>query len=371
MEAGELLKQIDALGANQYYGVPDSQLSALCDTIYSKYGVSGKHMVAANEGNAVGLAAGHYLATGRPAMVYLQNSGIGNIVNPVCSLLNDDVYAIPCIFVVGWRGEPGVHDEPQHVFQGKNTPALLKDIGIEWFIIDKETTNAQLAEQCGAFKKILEKGASVAFVVKKGSLSGEKVEYQNGNAMLREQVIKEVTAVSGEDVIVSTTGKTSRELFELRETHEKDFLTVGSMGHSSSIALAIAQSKPETKVWCIDGDGAAIMHMGAMAVIGAARPKNMVHIVINNAAHESVGGMPTAAGSVDLVSIAKACGYGHVISVDDVPQLKFALTTAKKANGLTFIEAKAAIGSRADLGRPSTTPQQNKQAFMDFLKEKK
>lgn len=364
---------IKALGADFYTGVPDSQLKALCNYLMKTYGANGKHhIIAANEGNCTAIAAGYHLATGKVPVVYMQNSGEGNIINPVASLLNDKVYAIPAIFVVGWRGEPGVHDEPQHIYQGEVTVKLLEDMDIAVSILSKETTEAELATKMEDFRAILAQGKQVAFVVQKGALSfDEKVTYKNQYTMLREDIIRHIAAATGEDSIVSTTGKASRELFELREAngqpHGYDFLTVGSMGHSSSIALGIALQKPEKKIWIVDGDGAALMHMGSMAVLGARKPANIVHIVINNGAHETVGGQPTAMADVDLVAIAKGCGYPNAVSVDNFADLDSALAAAKEKNELSFIEVKCAIGARENLGRPTTTAQQNKVSFMEFL----
>ena len=366
---------IAAVNADFYTGVPDSQLKALCDCLIDTRGLDPRrHIIAANEGNAVGLAAGYHLATGKTAAVYLQNSGEGNIINPVASLCNDKVYGIPVIFVVGWRGEPGVHDEPQHVYQGAVTLKLLEDMDIASFVVGRETGETELAAQMERFRGLLAGGKQVAFVVRKGALTYDGgAGDQNGCAMRREEIIRRVLAVSGDDPIVSTTGKASRELFELREAagrgHERDFLTVGSMGHSSSIALGIALQKPEKKVWVIDGDGAALMHMGAMAVIGASAPKNIVHIVINNGAHESVGGQPTAAAKIDLTAVARGCGYPSAVSVDSFDELERALREAKVMEGLTWIEVKCAIGARGDLGRPTTTAMENKRRFMGFLAE--
>ena len=353
-----------------YTGVPDSQLKSLCNYLIDTFSVSDKHIIAANEGNAVGIAAGYYLATGKTPVVYLQNSGIGNIVNPVASLLNNKVYGIPCIFIIGWRGEPGVHDEPQHIFQGEVTLKLLEDLDIASFIIDKDTTEADIKRHMEeVFSPLIASGKSVAFVVKKGALDFDgKVKYRNNNSMLRERIIEHIVDVADKDIIVSTTGKASRELFEIREarhqSHEYDFLTVGSMGHSSSIALGIAMNRPDRRVWCIDGDGAVLMHMGAMALIGANKPKNMIHVVINNSAHESVGGMPTIASAIDLKKIADGCGYPFCETVNNYDELDDALEEAKNINTLAFIEARAAIGARNNLGRPTTSPTENKEAFM-------
>ena len=367
-------KLIEIIGADFYTGVPDSQLKALCNYLMDTYGIDKKHhVIAANEGNCTALAAGYHLATGRVPVVYMQNSGEGNIINPVASLLNDKVYAIPMIFIVGWRGEPGIHDEPQHIYQGEVTVKLLEDMDIATFIIGKETTDDEVKAAMENFKAILAKGKQVAFIIRKGALTdAPKVEYKNDNTMVREEIIRHIVKVSGEDPIVSTTGKASRELFEIREangqSHKYDFLTVGSMGHSSSIALGVAINKPDKKIWCIDGDGAVLMHMGSMAVLGANKPSNFVHIVINNAAHETVGGMPTVAGLIDIVGVAKACGYPSAVSVDSFETLDAELEKAKAAAELSLIEVKCSIGARDDLGRPTTTAIENKENYMKYLK---
>ena len=360
---------VKIIGADFYTGVPDSQLKALCNYLMNTYGIDqNHHIIAANEGNCTALAAGYHLATGKVAVVYMQNSGEGNIINPVASLLNDKVYAIPMIFIVGWRGEPGVHDEPQHIYQGEVTVKLLEDMDIKTFVISKDTTEDELTSVMNDFNAVLKNGKQVAFVIRKGALTdAPKVEYKNDNTMMREEIIRHIVKVSGEDPIVSTTGKASRELFEIREangqSHKYDFLTVGSMGHTSSIALGIAINKPDQRIWCIDGDGAVLMHMGSMAVLGANKPKNMVHIVINNGAHETVGGMPTVASQIDIVAIAKACGYPNAVCVDNFDDLDKALEDAKSRNELSLIEVKCSIGARDDLGRPTTTALENKQNF--------
>ena len=367
-------KLVEIIGSDFYTGVPDSQLKALCNFLMDRYGIDPHHhVIAANEGNCTALAAGYHLATGKVPVVYMQNSGEGNIINPVASLLNDKVYAIPVVFIIGWRGEPGIHDEPQHIYQGEVTIKLLDDMGIDSFIIGKDTTDEEAAEAMERFNGILAEGKDVAFVIRKGALTdAPKVEYKNDNVMVREDIIKHIVKISGEDPIVSTTGKASRELFETREangqSHKYDFLTVGSMGHSSSIALGVAVNKPGQKIWCIDGDGAVLMHMGSMAVVGANRPSNLVHVVINNAAHETVGGMPTVAGTTDLVAVAKACGYPYAVSVDNFDDLDKELAAAKERNELSLIEVKCSIGAREDLGRPTTTALENKQNFMEYLK---
>lgn len=367
MDVDALVKE---LNSDFYTGVPDSQLRELCDYLMDHFGGSEQHIIAANEGNSTALAAGYYLATGKVPVVYMQNSGIGNIINPVASLLNERVYGIPCIFIIGWRGEPGVHDEPQHIFQGEISRKLLEDIGLHTIILDADT---QLEKETADVRHILEQGKCVAFLVRKNTLSYDKrTLYKNAYEMTRESVIEHIVDVAGQDVVVSTTGKASRELFEIRERkgqgHQFDFLTVGSMGHSSSIALGIALNKRNTKIWCIDGDGAVLMHMGSMAVIGSRCPENLVHIVINNEAHETVGGMPTAACTINLRKIAEGCGYPYTSSVETYGELDEQLSLSKKRKALSFVEVKCAIGSRTDLGRPTTTARENKEAFTEYLR---
>ena len=365
---------VKALDADFFTGVPDSQLKALCNYLISTYGIDAKHhVIAANEGNCTGIAAGYHLATGKVPVVYMQNSGEGNIINPVASLMNDKVYGIPCIFVVGWRGEPGVHDEPQHIYQGEVTVKLLEDMDVKTYIISKETTEEELESVMVDFNALLANGKQVAFVVRKGALEFDgKVEYKNDNKMVREDIIKHIVDATGEDPIVSTTGKASRELFEIREAnnqgHQYDFLTVGSMGHSSSIAFGIASQKPDKKIWIIDGDGAVLMHMGSLALMGANAPKNVVHIIINNGAHETVGGQPTVAANIDFGNLAKSLGYTCVISnINTFEELDNALQSAKNATELTLIEVKCSIGARDDLGRPTTTAKENKENFMKYI----
>lgn len=363
-----------SLCADFYTGVPDSLLKTFCDCLADRYGFSERHIVAANEGNAVGLAAGYYMATGKIPVIYLQNSGIGNIINPTASLLHEKVYGIPCIFVVGWRGEPGVHDEPQHIFQGEVTIPLLKTMDIEVMIVDADTSPEAVRQKRLAYAESFQAGKSLAFVIKKGTFTySNKIAYKNQNQMMRETIIEQIVSAAGEDILVSTTGKASRELFEIRERngqgHERDFLTVGSMGHSSSIALSIALQKKDRRIWCIDGDGAALMHMGAMAVIGQYGPSNLIHVVINNGAHETVGGIPTAAGnpSIDLAAVARACGYPNVFCVKNEKELTAALKKLHDAKELCFVEIKSAIGARSDLGRPTTGARENVMAFMHTL----
>ncbi|WP_296012975.1 phosphonopyruvate decarboxylase [uncultured Treponema sp.] len=370
----ELLKN----GTDFFAGVPDSLLKSFCAYVTDNAPAE-KHIISANEGSATALASGYHFATGKIPLIYMQNSGEGNMINPLLSLVDPDVYSVPLLIFIGWRGEPGVHDEPQHVKQGKVTCALLDAMQIPYEILteDESKLSAQLKK---AYDYMKTNSAPYAFVIRKGTF--EEYTLKNNipvNAeMKREQAIEKIMLSAPENAaFVSTTGMASRELYELREKHgmghEKDFLTVGSMGHASQIALSIAMQKPDRPVFCIDGDGAAIMQMGGIATVGTRSPKNLVHFVMNNGAHDSVGGQPTVGLEIKLPEIAKACCYKRIYSAKNEKELSEVLAKIKNSfddntNELTFVEVKVSKGARKDLGRPKSTPQENKKAFMEFLK---
>lgn len=358
-----------------FTGVPDSLLKNFCayltDTVKNC-----NHIIAANEGCALGLAAGHYFATGHVPLVYMQNSGLGNTVNPLLSLADREVYSVPILLVIGWRGEPNVPDEPQHIKQGRVTCALLDAMEIPYAILetDEEKAAIQIAD---AYKAIKEKSMPFALVIRKGTFDSYTLQTDQVESayMSREEAIETIIMHAPENAcFVSTTGMASRELYELRAKHSldhaKDFLTVGSMGHASQIALGIALSRPHKSIFCIDGDGAAIMHLGALTTIGTQKPKNMVHFVLNNAAHDSVGGQPTTGRKIDLCAIARACGYTQTASVATPDELIAAMyeCTKKTSDGVFFFEVIVSKGARADLGRPKSSPIENKKAFMEYLR---
>lgn len=362
---------LKGFGIDFYAGVPDSLLKNLCAYI-TDHADERHNIIAANEGGAMGLAVGHYLATGQIPVVYMQNSGEGNIINPLASLTDPDVYNIPVLLVIGWRGKPGAHDEPQHIKQGKVTTGLLNVMGIDYTVLSKEEDKAeaqikravshmQATKQCYAL--VIEKDTFEAYTL-------QNIE-QNNFSMSREEAIEKVVdSLPANAVVVSTTGMISRELFEIRnrrgEGHERDFLTVGSMGHASQIALGIVLAQPNRPVFCFDGDGAVIMHMGALAILGSKQPSNLVHVVFNNGAHDSVGGQPTVGLKMDLPAVARAVGYKNIVSVDNEEDLQMRLS--KLEDGPFFIEVKVKKGNRKELGRPTTTPLQNKEELMRFLK---
>lgn len=365
------IEKLREQGVDCFAGVPDSLLKNVCAYITDHCDAQ-HNIIAANEGAAVGLAAGHYLATGKPACVYMQNSGEGNIINPLASLTDPEVYNIPVLLLIGWRGKPGVHDEPQHVKQGKVTTGLLNTMGINFDVLSKDEDKAE--KQIAKAVEALSRKEVYALVIEKDTFDSYTLQNVENNSytMSREEAIQTVAAALDEkDCIVSTTGMISRELFEYRtqmnQGHERDFLTVGSMGHASQIALGIAMEKPDRRVWCFDGDGATIMHMGSMAIVASKQPKNYVHVVFNNGAHDSVGGQPTVGLNIDIPRIARAVGYAHTFSVSTTEDLQDILNEMQKTEGLVLLEIKVKKGNRKDLGRPTTTPIQNKEALMDFL----
>lgn len=368
------VKSLQQQGIDFYAGVPDSLLKNICAYITDKLPAE-QNIIAANEGGAMGIAAGYHLATGRIPVVYMQNSGEGNIINPLASLTDKDVYNIPVLLVIGWRGRPGVHDEPQHVKQGKVTTGLLNVMGINYTVMakDEEAAAKQIAAAAEWMKKT---GECYALVVEKDTFETYQLQKADDNPLTlsREEAIRKVAScIEPHACIVSTTGMISRELFEYRtamnEGHERDFLTVGSMGHASQIALGIALQKPQRRVYCFDGDGASIMHMGNMAIAASMKCSNLIHVVFNNGAHDSVGGQPTVGLKIDLCGVAKAVGYAHTFSAATLEELEAQLETVKNTEGPIFMQVCVKKGNRKDLGRPTTTPIQNKEALMKFLKE--
>ena len=396
IEVNQFVENLRKAGVEFFTGVPDSLLKSFCAYVTDTCGES--HVIVANEGGAVGLAAGHYLATGKPALVYMQNSGQGNAVNPLASLADPDVYSIPMVLLVGWRGESGVKDEPQHVKQGKVTVSLFETLGIPTEILpDDESAALELT------RKMVEKAKAesrpVALVVRKGLFAEYKLQNKETDiaSVRREDAIEGVLrGLPEEAVIVSTTGMISREVYETRERlgqgHERDFLTVGSMGHAIMIALGIANALPNRKVYCLDGDGASIMHLGNMAIAGQSGCGNLTHIVLNNSAHDSVGGQPTVGGKIDFEKIAEELGYNVLQSPQDQYVSNRPLGAEEIASGMewlvsmleltasegsaspdapppkpNFILFKVAKGARKDLGRPKEPPQVNKALFMETL----
>lgn len=367
------LSILQAKGIDFFTGVPDSQLKEFGSTLLCELPQE-KHVIAANEGNALGIAMGHYMATARPAAVYMQNSGLGNIVNPLTSLADKEVYAVPALLIIGWRGEPGRKDEPQHVKQGRISPALLETLEVPYRIMGAEDNPEAIVDDI--LEEMQRVSMPAALLIKAGTFSKATKKAavpspENIPTMQREAAIAAILGVlKDDDCLLATTGKTGRELFELRVARgesPRDFLTVGGMGHCSSIALGAALAKPDRRVVCLDGDGALIMHMGAMGIVGSLRPQNFIHVVCNNFCHESVGGQPTCAASMDFIAIAKASGYASQHSARSLEEISSIFSALATAPGPHFVELILAKGSRDDLGRPTSSPQQNKVQFMKHL----
>ena len=361
-------------GVDFFAGVPDSLLRDFCAYLIGHCSPE-NHVIAANEGGAVAIACGHYLATGRAGLVYMQNSGQGNALNPLVSLADKDIYSIPVLLLIGWRGEPGTKDEPQHIKQGKITIPLLDILQIPCRVLPE--TDEEAKSCIGwAVRTMHQMSTPVALIAKKGTFESYKTSHCNEEPLelTREEAIKAIAdSITSSDVLVSTTGKTSRELYEYRDAttgdHSRDFLTVGSMGHASQIALGIALARPERQVYCLDGDGAVIMHMGALAITGSQKVENFRHIIINNGCHDSVGGQPTAGFSISFTEIAKACGYATVLNAQAPDEIERKMKTLKSSKGPSLLEIKVKKGARGDLGRPKTSPKENKACFMEFLSD--
>jgi phosphonopyruvate decarboxylase len=358
-------------GLRFFVGVPDSLLKDFCAYV-TDHAPKGDHVIAANEGNAVALAMGHFLGTGEPGLVYMQNSGTGNAVNPLLSLADPEVYSIPMLLVIGWRGEPGVKDEPQHVKQGRRMIELLDAMEVPWFLLPPSPGEAR-STIVEAGQVMHQRMGPVAILVRAGTFQPYELAHDvvTDFPMNREDAVKCIAGQLAEkDIVVATTGKTSRELYEYRVAQGSsgnDFLTVGGMGHTSSIAMGIARVQPDRLVVCLDGDGSVIMHMGALGVIANAGPANLLHVVINNGAHDSVGGQPTVGYDIDIPGIAIACGYREGISVSKPQELEEQIVRLREHPGPVLLEVKVNKGARPDLGRPKSTPLENRDALMARL----
>lgn len=371
MKVEKFVESIKALGITTIAGVPDSALQPFCNYLNTKkHGFS--HFVPSNEGAAAGIAIGSYLSTGKPACVYMQNSGIGNMVNPVTSLANKAVYDIPMLFIIGWRGEPGKKDEPQHRFMGEITRDILDVLDIPNEVLTAEMTEEETERMFAQAKQALNENKQYAVIVKRDALEADlSNSYENASTLRREDAITEIIrSVLPEDIIVSTTGKISREVYEQCDKmvghHKQAFLTVGGMGHAGMIAFGIAQQRKEKKVYCLEGDGAVLMHMGELAFLAKQELENYIHICLNNDAHESVGGMPTGAVGKDFYKVAEACGYTYASCVDNMEDLKGELKDLGNRKGPVFLEIKVKIGARKDLGRPRESAVENKENFMKY-----
>jgi len=371
LEAGmissvDFSKKLNGLGFNTAVGVPDSTFKGLISYFSSREVFN--HIIAANECEAMGIAAGYYLAHKKPALVYMQNSGFCKTLNPYTSMLSADVYAVPALMLVGWRGEPGKKDEPQHKMMGRIMLDLFKVMEIEYAVLEESQWETQLEFACQCLSH---HDRPYIIAIKTGLFDDFKIPGEKSQAsMTREETLNIIVENTGGDaVFVSTTGKTSRELFEIREqreeSHGTDFYTVGSMGCASAIAFGVGLAVSQKKVFILDGDGAALMQLGTMATIGHYKNPRLKHIIIDNNSHESTGGQPTVSGSVNFIEIGRACGYEFVECVDNPMDLRKCLGHLVVNNQLSLVVVKVKKGARPDLGRPTTTPRENRDAFIE------
>ncbi len=357
---------------NFFTGIPDSVLKDFNNCLMEFYTYE-NHIIPANEGSAVALAAGYYLSQGKIGLIYMQNSGLGNALNPLVSLVDKYVYQIPVILMIGYRGEAGIKDEPQHLKQGYITLDLLKILDIPYVIIPDDLDGAV---EClnWAVSTAEQTSSAVAVVVRKSTFSPYKsTEHSNNYILSRENaietIIKEVNCYK-DYKIFSTTGMISRELYEIRkrnkQSNSNDFLSVGSMGHVSQIALGYALKEKNKKIICLDGDGSIIMHMGNLATIGMHKLDNFIHIILNNCSHDSVGGSPTVFGDkFDILKIAEGCGYSYTARCKNVVEIESNLSYMLKNQGKFLIEIQVAKGARKNLGRPDKNIKYLKEEFMD------
>ncbi|OGK14334.1 phosphonopyruvate decarboxylase [Candidatus Roizmanbacteria bacterium RIFCSPLOWO2_01_FULL_38_12] len=352
-------------------GVPCSFLKPFLSDITDKKDI--EHIFATNEGEAVAIATGYYLATGNIPLVYMQNSGLGNAINALTSLCAQLVYSIPLVIFLTWRGKPGVKDEPQHALMGQIMIELLETLRIPYeFASDKPY---EMKMKLSALKDEAMSHKHPTVMIFSSSLFNDiskKTEKNILFPMSREDVLEAILKLTQNNPIVSTTGKTSRELFELREkhnmSHKYDFLAVGSMGHTASIGLGIALNTAKD-VFIIDGDGSILMKMGILATIGHYKPRNLIHIIVDNESYESTGAQPSVSNRISWKPILEGSGYKSILLVMKKEELEcLDFSVLKKPCAVVI---KVHPGSRKDLGRPTATPIENKKQFMKYLKEKK
>ena len=367
-----LFEALDRTGVKFFTGVPDSLLNDFC--LYMMNNIpDSRHVMAANEGNAISIAAGNYMATGNIPLVYMQNSGIGNATNPLLSLTHDCVYGIPLIMVIGWRGDPSINDHAQHKKQGELTPVLMKDMDIPYEILDNDDT--VIEKFTWAVNKAREISSPVALIAKKAILTQKekKQVYPESPLMNREEAVSAVIDVFGEDAVyLGTTGRATREVHEqlrmhgISEGHE--WQNVGSMGHVSSVGLGLALALPDKRIVVFDGDAAVVMHMGSLATNCRYKASNLIHVVLNNGVNESVGGQQSAGQLIDLTGVAKSCGYrnvGHAIKTKE--ELQHVLKTLPGNDMPTFVDVYVRQGIRPDMPKLNINHKEQKEALMKYL----
>jgi phosphonopyruvate decarboxylase len=360
-------------GISYFCGVPDSVLNPFIS--YLEANDKSNNTIAVNEGSAIGLAIGYNISTDKIPLVYMQNSGIGNATDPLVSLASPTVFSVPILLLIGWRGQPGKHDEPQHIHQGEITPKLLDDLGIPSQILsyDIDAAKLQIKSIINEMKKtdkphalLIESDTFDEYINNSTSKSNHQLSREEAVSVIAE-------SINDKDIIVSSIGKMSRELFEYRDKknqkHNKDLLIVGGMGHAASVAAGIALQKQKLRVFCLDGDGSIIMHMGVLTTIGTNKPNNFTHVVLNNGLHDSVGGQPSSGLKIDLKSIVLGCGYRKYYKVTNKKELKNVIKKTESIKGPIMIEVLIKPGARKALVRPNIHPRENKTTFQSFIKK--
>lgn len=359
-----------ARGIDFFTGVPDSLMKHFLQYLHTNVEPK-RHIIAANEGLAVALAAGYYFSTGRLPLVYLQNSGLGNTINPLTSLADKEMFGVPMLLLIGWRGEPGEKDEPQHKKMGRITQQILETLEIPFFILEQEEV-ASLELVNKAIETAVIAQQPVALLVKKGLFEPAKNSFtENAYELSREYVLEHLMNVfSGQETVVCTTGETGRSFYEInrRQGHliKKELLSVGAMGLAAHIALGIDLWQDE-RVVMLDGDGALLMHLGSLPATGKLTKKSFVHIVFNNGCHASVGGQPTLGFDIDFCTIAKACGYTTTFRIENKQSLQLWLDQSFNTQERQFVEIRINTAVSDHLPRPSGEPADWKNTLMSAM----
>ena len=367
INAKYFIEQLKNLDINFYTGVPDSLMSEFSKSLHFDFNDE-NHIISTNEGSALATGMGYYLATGKYPLIYLQNSGLGNIINPYTSLLHEEIYKIPFVLLIGWRGEPGTKDEPQHIFKGKITKNLLKILEINYKVVNAESNINEVLKEARHF---LDKNKPVALLLQKNTFELDNRAFEVDNKLPKRKDALEavVNKFDSNSLFISTTGKLSRELYELRNKNDEtndDLYIVGGMGHASAIALGLLQNINDRNIICLDGDGSVLMHTGNLSLLGSENYKNFIHVLFNNSSHESVGGQPNRYKYIDGQKMFESFGYKNTFSFSNLSDLQN--LNIEKLDGPIYIEISVQNSSDSNLMRPNKTPIQNKNNFIEKIK---
>lgn len=354
-------------GYSSFYGVPDSILSSFSKSLYFDFNHI-NHFITANEGSALAMSIGYQLTHDKVPIVYLQNSGLGNLINPYLSLTNKYVYDIPTLFIIGWRGEPGTKDEPQHMFQGKITLNLLDLLEIDYAILDSETNFEEVIEQAVQCNK---QNKSFVILVKKNTFKNDKRNFPSKKSTIsRDEALESLIKIEQiNNLYISTTGKLSRELDSIREgknSKPSDFYLVGGMGHTFSVSYSLAHENPDKVIICLDGDGSFLMHLGSVGLVASNPLENYIHILFNNSSHQSVGGQPTYIDNLDLEQLSNSLGFKSFLNINKIEDLDSKIYKLERP---AFINIVINTDEKPNLSRPKNTPVKNKESFKSSIQK--